>query len=201
MIKEFSLYYNEQIKNNMNNRITALGSFTAVLLLVTSIGGQSLSAYAVSSNAPSFGGGIMNYADGLTINGHVIDISKFSQQMPTPQTLTLGKQSTITLKIFDNQGPTMIKWAGLYMNMQGTDLSNRGDVSISYPMNHNIYLSDPHKLLGNVTAEYKIVQPFVYVTFHITPIGKMKSSNLIVSAMDERRAVTNSLIINAIQFS
>lgn len=182
----------------------ALASFTVVLLLVTAIGGQNLSAYAAFSNPPSFGGGkVVKYTDGLVINGNTFDISKFSQKMTTPQILTLGKSSTITLKIFDNDGPSTIKVVGLYMNMQGANLAtSSGDTSISYPMNGNaVSLSDPHKLLGTVTAEYKIVKPYVYVTFHITPIAKMDASNLIVSAVDDHRATSNSLIINAIKFS
>lgn len=180
-----------------------LASFTVVLLLITAVGGQSMSAYATYSSPPSFGGGkVVKYADGLVINGNTIDISKFSQKMTTPQILALGKLSTITLKIFDNNGPTTIKVVGLYMNMQGTNLATRGDTSISYTMNGNtISLSDPHKLLDTVTANYKIVKPFVYVTFHITPIAKMDTSNLIVSAVDDHRALANALIISAIQFS
>ncbi len=193
----------KKLKRLMNNRFMSLASFIVVLLLITAVGGQSMSAYAAYSNPPSFGGGkSLKYSDGLVINGNTFDISKFSQKLATPQILTLGKSSSITLKIFDNAGPTTIRVVGLYMNMQGTNLANKGDTSISYPMNGNaVFLSDPHKLLGTVTAEYKIVKPFVYVTFHITPISKMDTSNLIVSALDDHRALTNSLIINAINFS
>jgi len=187
----------------MNNRFMTLASFTVVLLLITAVGSQSMSAYAAYSNPPSFGGGkALKYSDGLVINGNIIDISKSSQKIANPQILALGKSSTIILKIFDNAGPTTIKVVGLYMNMQGTNLATRGDTSISYTVNGNtVSLSDPHKLLGTVTADYKIVKPFVYVTFHITPIAKMGASNLIVSAVDDHRAIANALIINAIQFS
>jgi hypothetical protein len=185
----------------MNNRFISLASFTIVLLLVASIGGQNLSAHATFFNPPTFGGGVLKYTDGLTINGKTFDISAFSQKMITPQILPLGMPSTITLKIFDNAGPTSVKWAGIYMNMQGTDMSNSGDTSISYPLNQDLYISDPHNLLGKVTAEYKIEQPFIYVTFHITPTAKMDVSNLIVSSIDDHRAVTNSMIIDGIQFS
>lgn len=186
----------------MNNRFMVLASFTVVLLLITSIGGQNLSAYAAFSNPPSFGGGQLKYADGLTINGNVIDISKYSQKAATSQILALGQSSTIVLKIFDNDGPTTIKSAGLYVDMQGTRTSIlSGDTSISYPMNDHFYVNDPHNFLGTITVDYKIVKPFVYVTFHITPIAKMDVSNLIVTAMDDHRALGRSLIINAIEFS
>lgn len=181
-----------------------LASFVAISLLVSTIVGQNMSAYATYSNPPSFGGGkLFKYADGLVINGNTIDISKFSQKMTTSQILAIGKSSTITLKIFDNAGPTTIKSVSLYMNMQGTNVATSGaDTFIQYPMKNNaVNLNDPHKLLGTVTAEYKIVGSVVYVTFHITPIAKMNTSNLIVSAMDDHRSNTNSLVINAIKFS
>jgi hypothetical protein len=180
-----------------------LASFVAISLLVSVIAGQNMSAYAAYSNPPSFGGGkLFKYADGLAINGNTTDISKFSQKMATPQILAIGKSSTITLKIFDNAGPSTIKSVSLYMNMQGTNLATSGDTFIQYPMKNNaVDLNDPHKLLGTVTAEYKIVGPVVYVTFHLTPIAKMNTSDLIVSAMDDHRSNTNSLIINAINFS
>lgn len=188
----------------MNNRFIILASFTVVFLLVTSIGGQNLSAYATNSSPPSFGGGkLLKYADGLVINGNTFDISKYSQTMKMPQILTLGKSSTITLKIFDNDGPTTIRSVTLNMNMRGThSLIMSGDTSVQFTIkNHNVSLYDPHNLLGTVTADYTIVKPFVYVTFHITPIDTMDTSNLIVSAMDDHRSATNSLIIDAIKFS
>ena len=188
----------------MNSKLMKLASLVAIVLLSSAIAGQNMSAYAAYSNPPLFGGGkLFKYTDGLAINGNTTDISKFSQKMPTPQILTIGKSSTITLKIFDNAGPTTIKSVSLYMNMRGTSLTTiSGDTFIQYPMKNNaVNLSDPHKLLGTVTAEYKIVGPVVYVTFHITPIAKMDTSDLIVSAMDDHRSNTNSLIINAIKFS
>jgi len=170
--------------------------------LITSVSGQNLSAYAVFTNPPSFGGGQLKYSDGLTINGNAFDISKHTQSIPTPQILPLGKSSTIVLKIFDNSGPTTIKSAGLYMNIQGTrNFISYADTSISYPLSTHFYVNDPHNLLGNISVEYKIVKPFVYVTFHITPIAKMDASNLIVTAIDDHRALGRSTIINAIEFS
>lgn len=192
------------LQPTMHRKLIKLASLVAIVLLSSAIAGQNMSAYAVYSNPPSFGGGkLLKYADGLAINGNTTDISKSSQKMSTPQVLAVGKSSTITLKIFDNAGPTTIKSVSLDMNMRGTSLStSSGDTFIQYPMKNNaVNLSDPHKLLGTVTAEYKIVGSVIYVTFHITPIAKMNTSNLIVSAMDDHRSNTNSLIIDAIKFS
>lgn len=188
----------------MNYRFVAFASFTMVLLLTASIGGQNLSAYAASSNPPSFGGGtFLKYSDGLVINGEAIDASKYSQKMTTPKTLTVGESSTITLKIFDNHGPSTIQVAALYMDMKGTYLStSTGDTSIVYFVDkQQVSITDPHKFLGKVTVDYKIQSPFLYVTFHLTPISKMDKSNLSIAAMDDHKSFVSSLLINAIQFS
>ena len=64
----------------MNNRLVVLTSLIVVLLLASSIGGQSLSAYAARNTPPSFSGGtFLKYHDGLKVNGQVIDISRYIQ--------------------------------------------------------------------------------------------------------------------------
>lgn len=186
----------------MNNRFITLASVTIVLLLI-SIGGQNLSAYA-SNHPPSFSGGnYLKYSNGLVINGQAIDVSKYSQRLDTPIILPVGQSSTITLKIFDNDGPTTIKAAALYGNMHGEHLvTSTGDTAIVYFLDQDkVSVNDPNKLFGTVTAEYKIAFPFVYVTFHVTPISKLDTSNFSVAAMDDHRSFTNSLLIDAIQFS
>ena len=186
----------------LNNRFLKIASFTVVLLLVTSVAGQNLPAYAVHYNHPSFGNEVLTrYADGLTINGKTFDISQFSQISPSTQILPIAKSSTITLKIFDNAGPTTIRAVQLSLNIHNKHFS-KSDTTIIYSLKNNaIYLTDPHQLLASVTADYKIDQQYAYVTFYITPNGKMDTSSLIVSAMDDKRAVTNARIIDAIQFS
>lgn len=186
----------------MNNRFVVLASLIIVLLLASSIGGASLSAYAIRNSPPSFSGGtFLKYTDGLRINGQVIDASKYSQKLNTPLVLPLGQSSTITLKIFDNEGPTTIKAAALYTNMRGEHLStSTGDTSIVYFIDkHQLTVTDPHKLFGKVTAEYKIMHPFIYVIFHVTPIAKLDTSNLAIAAMDDRNSFSSSLLIDAIK--
>jgi len=187
----------------MNNRFVVLASLVIVLLLASSIGAESLSAYASRNSPPSFSGGTyLKYTDGLKINGQAIDVSKYSQKLDTPFVLPLGQSSTITLKIFDNDGPTTVKAAALYGNMKSEHLStSTGDTSIVYFLDkHQLTVTDPHKVFGKVTAEYKIVHPFVYVTFHVTPVAKLDTTNFSIAAMDDRRSFSSSLLINAIKF-
>lgn len=186
----------------MNRRFIMLASFSIVALLTVSVVGPNLSAYAYA-NAPSFGGGnFLKYSDGLVINGQAIDASKYSQKLETPTILPLGKSSTITLKIFDNRGPSTIVAAALYGNMHDEYLStSTGDTSIVYSIQkQQVTVTDPHKLFGAVTAEYKIVKPFIYVTFHVTPVSKLDASNLSIAAMDDKRSFASSLLVNAIKF-
>ena len=187
----------------MNNRLVVLTSLIVVLLLESSIGGQSLSAYAARNNPPSFSGGtFLKYHDGLKVNGQVIDISRYIQKLDTPFVLPVGKSSTITLKIFDNDGPTTVKAAAIYGNSRGTLSTSTGDTSIVYAIDKKqVTVTDPHKLFGTVTAEYKIIRPFIYVTFHVTPVAKLDTSNFSVAAMDDQRSFANSLLLDAIKFS
>ena len=186
----------------MNNRLVVLTSLIIVLLLASSIGGESFSAYAARNSPPSFSGGsFLKYHDGLRINGQVIDASKYIQKLDTPFVLPLGQSSTITLKIFDNDGPSTIKAAAIYGNSRGTLSTSTGDTSIVYFIDKKqVTVTDPHKLFGKVTAEYKIIHPFIYVTFHVTPIAKLDTSNFSIAAMDDKRSFANSLLLDAIKF-
>ncbi|MDE1769998.1 MAG: hypothetical protein KGI28_05540 [Thaumarchaeota archaeon] len=186
----------------MKNSFVKLASLTVILLLCSAVAGHNMSAYAVFSHPPSFGGGkINNYADGLTINGQIFDISKFSQKFTTPQILPVGKSSTVTLKMFDSAGPSTIKSVTLGVNVQGNSFAY-GDTYVQYTMrNHYVAVVDPHKLIGSITADYSSTQPYVYVTFHITPGANMEVSNLVLSVTDDHNANTNALVINALKFS
>lgn len=204
MIEKYHLIIDTQIVIIVNNRFLVLAFSTVILLLTMTIGGQN-TAYAERTNPPSFGGGsFLKYSDGLVINGQAIDASKYSQKMDVPQILPLGQSSTITLKIFDNRGPSTIKAAALYgNNIRGTNLgTSTGDTSIVYFIDKKqITVTDHRKLFGTVTAEYKIVNPYIYVTFHVTPVTKFDTSNLSIAAMDDKRSFTSSLLIDAIKVS
>jgi hypothetical protein len=186
----------------LNYRFIFSAFFAVILLLTVTIGGQ-YTAYAERTNPPSFGGGsFLKYSDGLVINGQVIDASKYSQKMDVPIILPLGQSSTITLKIFDNRGPTTIKAAALYgNNIRGANLAtSTGDTSIVYFVDKKqVTVTDPNKLFGTVTAQYTIVKPYIYVTFHVTPVTKFDTSNLSIAAMDDKKSFTTSLLLNAIK--
>ena len=184
----------------MNMKLT---SFAILFLLVSITMMQNIPAYALSAytHPPSLGGGIMKYDNGLTINGNVFDISKFSQKIDT-QNLAIGTASSITLKIFDNHGPASIKTGLVYLNIQGqvTDAS-QSDTWVKYVVGQGVVIHDPHHLLGKVTANFSIGPPFAYITFHITPLNPMKASTMVVSAWDDKNGAIYSTVFDAISFS
>lgn len=191
----------KKLEQMMNDRFVTLASFTVVLLLVASVGSQNLSAYAASTNPPSLGGGRYQFTDGLKINGHVFDISKFSQKIST-QNLSIGKPSVITLKIFDNHGPTTIKTALVYLNIRGPGSSvSTSDTWIVCDMTSGVSIHDPHHLLGKVNANLSVNGKFAYATFDITPKSKMDTSDMVLGAWDEDKSSIYSTVFSAITFS
>src|SRR5207245_617331 len=70
---------------------------------------------------PSFGGvGNMVFADGLTLDGKVYDLSKFAQEIP--KTIAdVGQPIKIKIKEQLAHGPTDWKYVAVYMNFEGKD--------------------------------------------------------------------------------
>lgn len=175
------------------------------LLLVPVLGGTSLSGYVkeayASSYTPSFGGAISYYSDGLTINGNTFDISGYSQKIQT-QNLTIGVPSNVTLKIFDNAGSYAIRSASLFLNIRGPSASvQNSDTLIQYDLSGNTAVEDPHHFIAKAKGSASLVGKFAYVTFNITPASKMKTSDMIVSAVDDRLSTGYSLVVDAVAFT
>ncbi|MGI0066468.1 MAG: hypothetical protein ACREAT_06905, partial [Nitrosotalea sp.] len=87
-----------------NTTVKALTA-TALFALIAIVLVSSTPAYAINghgvSYGPEFGGGkLVQYSDGLQINGKSIDISKYSQTIST-QSLYVNDNSDVTLKIYN----------------------------------------------------------------------------------------------------
>jgi hypothetical protein len=186
----------------MNTRFIKLTSFAILFLLVSVTITQTIPVFASSyGHPPSLGAGRFPFSDGLTINGNVFDISKFTQKIDT-QNLAIGSSSSITLKIFDNRGPTSIKTGLVYLNIHGpVTLASQSDTWIKYDVKQGITVHDPHHLMGKVTASYSTSQPFGYMTFKITPIDKMDKSTIVVGVWDDKNGGIYSTVVDAISFS
>jgi hypothetical protein len=177
-------------------------SFALLFLLVSITVTQTIPVFASSyGHPPSLGGDRFHFSDGLTINGKVFDISKFSQNIET-QNLAIGSQSSITLKIFDNHGPNSITTGLVYLNMQGpvTDAS-LSDTWIKYTVGKGVTVHDPHHLLGKITVSFSKSQPFAYIKFNLTPVNPMKTSTMVVGAWDDKNGAVYSTVSDAISFS
>ncbi|HJU14194.1 MAG TPA: hypothetical protein VJ792_07045 [Candidatus Nitrosotalea sp.] len=184
----------------MNKSFLKMTAFASLLLLISVVAVQNPSAYAVWTNAPSFGGGTFHYADGLALNGKIFDISKYAQKITT-QNLSVGKPVKIALKIFDNDGPTTIKGAAIFFNIRGATSSvSNSDTWIQYD-SRGVYVHDPHHFLGNVTGNESISYPFKYVTFSFTPNSQMKTSDMGLMAWDDHYSSFSVLVTSAVSFS
>ena len=184
----------------MNKTVTIL---TIVLLLVPVLAGGSIAEYKAygSLYAPSFGGGVYHYTDGLVINGKIFDISGYSQKIPT-QNLTVGIPSNITLKIFDNEGSYSIKTASLFLNIRGPSSSvSNSDAWIEYDLSGKTIVQEPHHFIGKVKGSVNYSGKVAYVSFVITPHSQMAISDLIVSSMDARLSAGYSFVVDAIAFN
>jgi hypothetical protein len=184
----------------LNNNILKLTAIATVALLASILVGQNQAAYAAWGNPPSFGGRPFIYHDGLTINGKTFDIGGYAQTIPT-QNLSIGQSSQITLKIFDNSGPTTIKGAALFINIRGNNSTiSRSDTWIQYDQ-RGVYVHDPHNFIGKVTGSFSITYPFKYMTFNITPKSKLNTSSMGILAWDERYSVSRTMVVDALSFS
>ena len=163
----------------MNSRFVKLTSFAILFLLVSITVTQTIPVFASSyGHPPSLGAGRFPFSDGLTINGRIFDISKFSQTIDA-QNLPIGSSSSIVLKIFDNRGPTTIKTGLVYLNIHGpVTLAAQSDTWIKYDVKQGITVHDPHHLMGKVTASYSTVGQFGYMKFNITPKDTMDKSTI-----------------------
>ncbi|MDE1762697.1 MAG: hypothetical protein KGH88_00425 [Thaumarchaeota archaeon] len=188
---------------------------TIVVALVLTLVGANSSVYALSgygaSYAPSFGsstyagsalgGSAFSYNDGLTINGHAYDISKYVQQIPT-RTVYVGASTTITAKLWEYGGTYQIQGVALFLNISGYNPSaGNSDTWVQYSKTGGVAVHDPHNILGTVTADVKYDQKFMYVTFHMTPNKPMNTSWIILTAWDKQLSVGTAKVIDGINIS
>lgn len=186
-----------------NHTITILA---ITFLLVPVLGGTTLSEYVKDaygvSYPPSFGGGTYTYTDGLVINGKTFDIAGYSQTIQT-QNLTIGIPSNVTLKIYDDSGSYALRSALLFFNIRGPSASvQNSDTLIQYDLlSGNTITQDPHHFIAKAKGSAILSGKFVYATFNITPASKMNTSDMIVSAVDDRPSIGYSLVVNAVSFT
>lgn len=187
----------------MNKAILKISSAAIFLILISSYVGTSSNAYAVwghgITHGPSFGHIYdFTYTDGLKIDSHVFNISKFSQTIPT-QTLYVGVPSTITLKIFHTDGVQYLKHVGLYITTSNDPKVYSKGEWMAYDKGVGLTTNDPNKLFKSVTVSTSLQGHYMYLTFKITPQAPMDTSNIIVKAWDYRNAAIQTTVNGALQ--
>ncbi|VVC06147.1 Uncharacterised protein [uncultured archaeon] len=187
----------------MNKTILKISSATIFLILISSYVGTASNAYAVwghgITHGPSFGHVYdYTYTDGLKINGNSLNISKFSQSVPT-QTLYVNVPSTITLKVFHTDGVQYLQHVELYITNSNDPRVYSNGEWIAYDKGIGLTTNDPNKLFKSVTVGISSQGHFMYLTFKITPQAPMDTSNIIVKAYDYRHAAMQSTVTGALQ--
>jgi hypothetical protein len=188
----------------MNKIILKISSATIFLVLLSSFVGANSNAYAIwgsgVSHGPAFGFNyVYAYHDGLTIDGKVFDISKFSQVIQT-QTFYVNVPSTITLKVFHTDGVQSIKHVALYITKSNNPTVYSNGEWVAYDKGIGVTTHDPNNLFKTVTVSTSSQGHFLYVKFKITPQAPMTTSNVVAKSWDYRTAAVQSTVINALQF-
>ncbi|MDE1830834.1 MAG: hypothetical protein KGI02_00530 [Thaumarchaeota archaeon] len=89
-------------------------------VLVSSTPAYAINGHGVSHGPEFRGGSLVQYSDGLQINGKSIDVSKYSQTIST-QNLYINNTSDISLKIYHHDGPQNIQHVIVFMNLHGNN--------------------------------------------------------------------------------
>ncbi|TLX82085.1 MAG: hypothetical protein E6L00_04660, partial [Thaumarchaeota archaeon] len=150
---------------------------------------------------PSFGGvGNMVFADGLTLDGKVYDLSKFAQEIP--KTIAdVGQPIKIKIKEQLAHGPTDWKYVAVYMNFEGKDPETyNAHLIMSIDKNEGQKLVDPKGYIKDYTVTTELDSKYVYTTFSFIAAKAMPDSTMIVAAWDGHSRINSVHVGGAIQF-
>ncbi|MHB8603298.1 MAG: ice-binding family protein, partial [Nitrosotalea sp.] len=154
-----------------------------------------------SESRPSLGGVLLQtFNDGLRINGHVFDVSKFHNPVPQ-QVLPLDKQVSITVKQGLTRGSPFWQHAMLFMNFNGKDTTTgNADTWISIDKTDGVQVHDPNGFVTNVGIHNGFDAYRMNTTFTFTPVKQMSDSNMIIRVWDDKLSQTDAYVDGAIVF-
>ena len=177
---------------------------TSLFALVATILVSSTPAYAINghgvSYGPEFGGGkLVQYSDGLKINGKSIDISKYSQSIPT-QKIYVNNPSDITLKIYHHDGSQNIQHVIVFTNIKGNDpQSYQSNTRIEFDKTSGVSVADPNGVFKSVTAKATYDTNYMYLSFKIVAKKPMDTTHLIIRAWDRNLSSSQVVVLNAVK--
>jgi hypothetical protein len=154
-----------------------------------------------SESRPSLGGvRLQAFSDGLRINGHVFDVSKFNNPVPQ-QVLALDKPVTITIKQTMTRGSQTWQHVMLFMNFGDKDTTTgNADTWMILDKHDGVQVHDPHGFITNVGAHNDFTAYGMNTTFTFTPVKKMSDSDMIIRVWDSRLSQTDATVSGAIVF-
>ena len=135
---------------------------------------------------------------GISINDNSFDVSYYQQELPT-QTLKLNEPVTISLKIYENSGPSFLTHVFLLLGLEETRISGvpvqLHPVQIIWenPRDGPSFVSvdDPNGFVSDVFVESNLdedvfgtVDNVVGITFHFTPIQKFDTDTIMIKMWD-----------------
>jgi len=154
-----------------------------------------------SESRPSLGGvAFHTFSDGLRINGHVFDVSKFHNPVPQ-QVLSLDTPVTITIKQSMTRGASTWQHVMLFMNFGGKDTTTgNADTWMSIDKRDGVQVHDPNGFVTNVGVHNDFNAYDMNTTFTFTPVKQMTDSNMIIRVWDNRLSQTDANVDGAIVF-
>ena len=154
-----------------------------------------------SESKPSLGGvTLQTFSDGLRINGHVFDVSKFYNPVPQ-QVLPLDKPVTITIKQTMTRGSQTWQHVMLFMNFGGKyTTTGNADTWMILDKTNGVQVHDPNGFITNVGAHNDFTAYGMNTTFAFTPVKQMSDSNMIIRVWDNRLSQTDANVMGALVF-
>jgi hypothetical protein len=140
------------------------------------------------------------FNEGLRINGHVFDVSKFHNPIPQ-QVMPLDQPVTIAIKQSMTRGSQTWQHVMLLMNFGGKDtITGNADTWMILDKTDGIQVHDPNGFITNVSVHNDLTAYDMHTTFTFTPVKQMSDSNMIIRVWDNRLMQTDAYVMGAMVF-
>ena len=219
----------ESLGSNMNLKSVLVLCFSVLLLFSTfdivfashgSSGGGGCSGDCSPPTLGTNNQGQTFVEHGISINNNSFDVSYYQQEIPT-QILKLNEPATISLKIYENSGPSFLTHVFLLLGVEEARISGvpvqLHPVQIIWENPRDgpsfVSIEDPKNLVSDVSVESNLgedvfgtVDNVAEITFHFTPIQKFDTDTIMIKMWDYKNNswtnhFYNSLIIEDAEFS
>ena len=133
--------------------------------------------------------------NGFSINNKSYNVEHFKQNVPT-QTVSAGTPVEITLRVFENSGPTYLKNVGLLLGIEKKfqdvtwiDLPN---AEIYWEQNfdgtESILIENSNNFITDVGVDVEVDNTITILKFYFTPTEPFDTNRIIVKMWDQNRS-------------